>query len=76
MIRFKKINLFFQDKCLIVLQTSQLKSRMNANKRDQKKVGKAMVDMVSKHKEEAFNRKQMKHLEKESGVKPNQIDII
>lgn len=67
---------FFQDKCLIVLQTSQLKSRMNANKRDQKKVGKAMVDMVSKHKEEAYARKQMRHLEKESGVKPNQIDIV
>ena len=67
---------FFQDKCLIVLQTSQLKSRINANKRDQKKVGKAMVDMVSKHKEEAYARKQMKHLEKISEVKSNQIDII
>ena len=67
---------FFKDRCLIVLQTSQLKSRMNANKRDQKKVGKAMLDMVSKHKEEANTRKNMHQLEKESGVKTNQIDII
>lgn len=63
----------YADKCIIVLQTSQAKSMANAAKRDAKSVGKTMVDMVSKHKDLSQDRKNIKKLEKDSGVKPNLI---
>lgn len=63
----------YADKCIIVLQTSQTKSMMNAAKRDARSVGKTMVNMVSKHKDLNQDRKNIKKLEKDSGVKPNLI---
>ena len=63
----------YANKCIIVLQTSQTKSMMNAAKRDARSVGKTMVDMVSKHKDLSQDRKNIKKLEKDSGVKPNLI---
>ena len=63
----------YADKCIIVLQTSQTKSMMNAAKRDARSVGKTMANMVSKHKDLSQDRKNIKKLEKDSGVKPNLI---
>lgn len=63
----------YANKCIIVLQTSQTKSMMNAAKRDARSVGKTMANMVSKHKDLSQDRKNIKKLEKDSGVKPNLI---
>lgn len=66
---------FYKNKCIIILQTSQAKSKENAAKRDKKEAKELAEKIMNKHQDPSEQKKNMNELVHSSNAESGSIEV-